>query len=164
MSVHELDGCRWSTRSVARWAACRRAGRPGATGHRESRGRCNWRHTPWGASLGAGRADHPGFGTGRPWSTIGIRDASLCHGSAGVLHILSLVARDATSPAAVEPLIRLVRAHLDTFVDPESRFDVRTVRAHWAGVLDGAAGVALVLRGTPPAATTLTWDAALLLA
>ncbi|MFG1885873.1 lanthionine synthetase C family protein [Micromonospora sp. NPDC049102] len=100
----------------------------------------------------------------RPWSTTGIRDASLCHGSAGVLHVLSLVARDAASPTAIEPLTRRVRAHLNTFVDPESRFDVRTTPAHWAGVLDGAAGVALVLRGTPPAATTLTWDAALLLA
>ncbi|MFE2070005.1 lanthionine synthetase C family protein [Streptomyces sp. NPDC059467] len=110
--------------------------------------------------------EHAGLATlgaalSRPWETTGIRDPSLCHGSAGVLHIVNLVARDAASPVGFRT--SELHDHLSTFADFGSRFGVRTTPPDRAGFLEGAAGVALALRGAGPVTEKLTWDAALML-
>ncbi|KAB1937333.1 hypothetical protein F8271_19335 [Micromonospora sp. ALFpr18c] len=64
---------------------------------------------------------------------------------------------------AAEPFTARLREHLHAFAEPESMFAVRTVPADWAGLLDGAAGVALALGGTSPGGPVLSWDGALLL-
>ena len=102
----------------------------------------------------------------RPWAATGIRDASLCHGSAGVLHIVRLVDRDASSPGLLgaDEAVDQLSEHVRLFADAGSRFGVLTTPVGAAGLLEGAAGVVLAARGGPAAPpTSLGWDSALLL-
>ncbi|HWO61334.1 MAG TPA: lanthionine synthetase C family protein [Umezawaea sp.] len=93
----------------------------------------------------------------RPRARWGIRDASLCHGSAGVLHATALVlGRDAdVLPDLCEHLLA-----------QRDRHTVITVPPNRPGFLDGSAGTLLALHDylTPTSSTTLLpWSAALVL-
>ncbi|GAA5165952.1 lanthionine synthetase C family protein [Amycolatopsis dongchuanensis] len=93
----------------------------------------------------------------RPWEHWGIRDASLCHGSAGALHATALVlGREA------EALPRLC----DHLLSQREGDAVVTVPPNRPGFLDGTAGTLLALHehlnpSSSPA--RLPWSAALLL-
>ncbi len=93
----------------------------------------------------------------RPRETWGIRDASLCHGSAGVLHATALVlGRDAD----VLPDL------CDHLLAQRDRHTVITVPPNRPGLLDGTAGTLLALHDhlTPaPPTASLPWNAALVL-
>jgi len=101
--------------------------------------------------------------TRRPVATLGVLDAGLCHGWAGLLHLVQRTGTESGSPellAAADTMAeRVVAAH-----DPDSAFGFRTERSDdSAGFLEGAAGIALALLGwlgTPASG----WDAALLAA
>lgn len=93
-------------------------------------------------------------------------DASLCHGTAGVLHLCRLMARDYPAEGfdvAAQRMAGLTVAAFDpsarygfTFVAPD-----RPTREDRSGFLDGAAGVALALDAYVHDATPRTgWDAA----
>jgi hypothetical protein len=96
-------------------------------------------------------------------------DYSLCHGWAGLLHLLWRVHRDATRSRLGALVPRLARRVLDGFEDQAPfgyRYTARVrVAPERAGFLEGAAGVALALRcfatDTAPASH---WDRALLVA
>jgi hypothetical protein len=89
---------------------------------------------------------------------LGIKDASLCHGSAGVLHIAALVlGRDAD-------VLPVLREHL---LAQRVSGTLITRPADRPGLLDGAAGTILALHdhlspSAPP--SRLSWSAALLVA
>lgn len=93
----------------------------------------------------------------RPWTQWGIRDASLCHGSAGVLHAVTLILGwDAdVLPMLYEHL--LAQRDGDTLItQPPNR----------PGLLDGVAGTILALHDhlAPSASPArLPWSAALVL-
>ncbi|MFD9697566.1 lanthionine synthetase C family protein [Lentzea sp. NPDC059081] len=93
----------------------------------------------------------------RPRARWGIKDASLCHGSAGVLHATALVlGRDAD----VLPEL------CDHLLSQRDRHTVVTVPPNRPGFLDGAAGTLLALHehlAPEPPAASLPWDAALVL-
>jgi hypothetical protein len=102
-----------------------------------------------------------------------IRDGSLCHGFAGLLHIAARAAGDALDPrlaACVRNLLNTVVQDADADADAEvPRGDgPRPVSAGFVsgdvGLLEGAAGYALALHsahlGTPPASG---WDSCLLI-
>ncbi|HUQ54669.1 lanthionine synthetase C family protein [Lentzea sp.] len=93
----------------------------------------------------------------RPRERWGIRDASLCHGSAGVLHATALVlGRDAD----VLPEL------CDHLLAQRVQHTVVTVPPNRPGFLDGSAGTLLALHDhlTPvPSTAALPWDAALVL-
>lgn len=103
----------------------------------------------------------------------GVRDATLCHGWAGLLHITALVARDAGDPelaAACGPLADRLAACFDPgsalgFRFPAPPGATFPWAADRAGLLDGAAGAVLALhayaRGGLPATP---WDRYLLVA
>jgi len=86
-----------------------------------------------------------------------MKDASLCHGSAGVLHATALVlGRDAD----VLPDL------CDHLLAQRVQHTVVTVPPNRPGFLDGSAGTLLALHDhlTPsPSAASLPWDAALVL-
>ncbi|MEU6719045.1 lanthionine synthetase C family protein [Nonomuraea sp. NPDC046802] len=106
----------------------------------------------------------------RPWDTWGMVDAGLCHGWAGMLHITSRVARESGDTTLLEAADGLARRVVDAF-RPQSPFgfeyaatDGAEAAPDRAGLLEGAAGIALALHchagGEPP---STGWDAALLL-
>jgi hypothetical protein len=85
-----------------------------------------------------------------------LRDASLCHGWAGLVHTVRRVAADATSPDLAAQLdhlrVRLVD-HLDRHGLPDHD-----------GLLEGTTGICLVLDDASDAPSAPPWDACLLLA
>lgn len=93
----------------------------------------------------------------RPRERWGIRDASLCHGSAGVLHATALVlGADADELPAL----------CDHLLDQRDGHTVVTVPPGRPGFLDGAAGTFLALHdhlARELSAAPLPWDAALVL-
>jgi hypothetical protein len=93
----------------------------------------------------------------RPRSRWGIRDASLCHGSAGVLHATALVlGRDAD----------VLPGLCDHLLAQRDQHTVITVPPNRPGFLDGSAGTLLALHDylTPASSTApLPWNAALVL-
>ncbi|MFD5830968.1 lanthionine synthetase C family protein [Lentzea sp. NPDC060358] len=92
----------------------------------------------------------------RPRERWGIRDASLCHGSAGVLHATALVlGRDAD----------VLPGLCDHLLSQRERHTVVTVPPRRPGFLDGAAGTLLALHDhlTPLGPGPLPWHAALAL-
>ncbi|MCS7479669.1 lanthionine synthetase C family protein [Umezawaea endophytica] len=93
----------------------------------------------------------------RPQDQWGIKDASLCHGSAGVLHATALVlGRDAD----------VLPALCDHLLAQRDRHTVITVPPNRPGFLDGSAGTLLALHDylTPaPSTASLPWNAALVL-
>jgi hypothetical protein len=102
----------------------------------------------------------------RPASVRRVDSPTVCHGVAGLLQVTLRFANECRSPmfvdAARDLTARLVDAH-----EPASRFGYRNLesnggRVDHPGLLDGAAGVALVLLA---AATPVepTWDRVLLL-
>ncbi|MFD2420487.1 lanthionine synthetase C family protein [Amycolatopsis pigmentata] len=94
----------------------------------------------------------------RPWERLGIRDASLCHGSAGVLHATTLVLG---READVLPML------CDHLLSQRDGHTVVTVPPNRPGFLDGTAGTLLALHdhlNPSSSAARLPWSAALLLA
>jgi hypothetical protein len=89
----------------------------------------------------------------RPWEHSGIRDAGLCHGSAGVLTATALIA-EATADAELHERLAALRAHATQGAVPGERL----------GLLDGLTGTVLALRATVDPVTEPAWPAALLLA
>jgi lantibiotic modifying enzyme len=99
-----------------------------------------------------------------------IKDYALCHGWSGVLHVVLRIAHDENDPAYFALADRLAGRVLAGF-DPSASFGFRYQHAlaprelDRPGLLEGAAGIALVLHsyaaGQPP---RTPWDAALLLA
>jgi lantibiotic biosynthesis protein len=85
-----------------------------------------------------------------------LRDASLCHGWAGLVHTVFRVAADATTPDLAAPLdhlrVRLVD-HLDRYGLPDHD-----------GLLEGTTGIRLVLDDPSDVPPAPPWDACLLLA
>jgi lantibiotic biosynthesis protein len=79
-----------------------------------------------------------------------IRDAGLCHGAAGLLHVTRHVARDARSEALLGHLTRL---HVLLY---------RQRPAGHPGLLEGDTGLDLVLLANRAAVTASGWDACLL--
>lgn len=97
----------------------------------------------------------------------GIVDASLCHGAAGLLHITTTIAEDSGDPgllAALPGLAGLVLEYFEEDIPFGFRFHDKEVDAveDRAGLLEGAAGVALALKRFAGASPS-TWDTALLL-
>jgi hypothetical protein len=98
-----------------------------------------------------------------------VTNPGLCHGAAGLLHVTTRVARDSGDEALLAHLPGLAERVLAQH-DGEAAYGFRRHRsADLAGILEGAAGVALALRhfadGAPGEAPgrELHWDAALLL-
>jgi hypothetical protein len=99
---------------------------------------------------------------------LGVHDAGLCHGWAGLLHITRLIAMDANDTGLLHASTRLADRILGCY-DEQAPFGFRASMAPMpetadlAGFLEGAAGVVLALLsfadGTRPATG---WDAALL--
>ncbi|RLU79699.1 lanthionine synthetase C family protein [Streptomyces griseocarneus] len=116
----------------------------------------------------------------RPREEWGLRDAMICHGTAGLLQIVTRVAHDSGDvrlSAWTERLTDEVMAHHDPAAafafpstPPPGAVQGTGERQAWArdraGFLEGAAGTALALFGRvePGAGGTLPWDAALLIA
>jgi hypothetical protein len=103
----------------------------------------------------------------RPIAERRIDSPTFCHGVAGLLAIATRFARETGAPLFVEESERLVQQILDAF-QPDSRLGFRNIeyrnnQTDQPGLLDGAAGVAIVLLA---AATGVepTWDRAFLLA
>ncbi|MDG4760195.1 lantibiotic dehydratase [Micromonospora sp. WMMD710] len=118
------------------------------------------------AGLGAGGTHHPRRGAGPPLGdNRHPRPLLLPRLGGGSAHPEPRDPRRglAGDRRAAEPFTARLREHLHAFAEPESMIAVRTVPADWAGLLDGAAGVALALGGTSPGGPVLRWDGALLL-
>jgi hypothetical protein len=107
---------------------------------------------------------------GRPAEQRGIADAGLCHGSAGLLRLTTLLVRDADELTA-RPLataLPTLTADLLARADPAHPYLwAAPGPLHRPGFLDGAAGAGLALLGSTPDAglpldVGLPWDAALL--
>jgi hypothetical protein len=103
----------------------------------------------------------------RPVPARMIDSPTFCHGVAGLLAIALRFARDTGAPSFVDASRTLTAQLLDAF-RPDSRIGFRNIELRGnetdqPGLLDGAAGVALVLLA---AATNVepTWDRAFLLA
>ncbi|NDU73748.1 Lanthionine biosynthesis cyclase LanC [Actinomadura sp. DSM 109109] len=82
-------------------------------------------------------------------------DLSLCHGFAGLAHIVQLAAADAITPGLRECLPRLL-APIETTAP-------NTLMAGSAGLLEGAAGVALALLAQVNGGTLSGWDSCFLI-
>jgi lantibiotic biosynthesis protein len=106
----------------------------------------------------------------RPEASYGAADAGFCHGWAGLLHITWRLGRDA-GDADVLAATHRIAEHVLASYDPEAPFGFRATSADstetvdLAGLLEGAAGVALALHtfatGKEPASG---WDEAFLVA
>ena len=99
----------------------------------------------------------------RPVAGLGVVDAGLCHGWAGLLHLVSRTGRES---GAVELLAAAdhLAAHVLAAHDPDSAFGFRAHgTSDTGGFLEGAAGIALALLGWLDAPAS-GWDAALLAA
>lgn len=104
----------------------------------------------------------------RPGTEWGVHDASLCHGWAGLLRIVTRMAHDCPD-AGLEPAVDHLAAQTLSAFDTDSPFGFRQhlpsgAPAGRPGFLEGAAGTALALhgyaRGAPP---RTPWETALLL-
>jgi hypothetical protein len=127
----------------------------------------------WLAGAASGRSDYRDLAVAamtavfeRPVANRRIDSPTLCHGVAGLLQITLRFARDgagaAFSAAARELTGQLLAAH-----EPESRFGYRDLqprglRIDNPGLLEGAAGVALVLLGAGSSVEPV-WDRVLML-
>ncbi|MEU1376909.1 lanthionine synthetase C family protein [Streptomyces triculaminicus] len=103
----------------------------------------------------------------RPATDWGVHDASLCHGWAGLLQIVTLMARDCPD-AGLEPAVDHLAAQALSAFDAASPFGFRQYLPSGPvsrpGFLEGASGTALALHGYARAAPPRTpWEAALLL-
>lgn len=107
----------------------------------------------------------------RPEQLCGVRDACLCHGAAGLAHILNRLATDFEDEEIAESARRWFDRTLEMRTNGTGVGGFRTYRAgrdveaRWidhAGVLAGSSGIALALlsaiEGRPP-----VWDSAFLL-
>jgi hypothetical protein len=83
-------------------------------------------------------------------------DLSLCHGFAGLAHIVLLTATDAITPGLRECLPRLLAPIESTAPD--------TLMTYGAGLLEGAAGVALALLAQVNGDALSGWDSCFLIA
>jgi hypothetical protein len=83
-------------------------------------------------------------------------DLSLCHGFAGLAHIVQLTATDAITPGLRECLPRLLAPIESTAPD--------TLMTYGAGLLEGAAGVALALLAQVNGDALSGWDSCFLIA
>jgi lantibiotic modifying enzyme len=102
----------------------------------------------------------------RPGASLGVEAPTFCHGQAGLLHITLRMAADSSSDELTLAAGSLAGRLVGSF-EPESSFGYRNIepggnRTEQPGMLEGAAGVALVLLA---AATPLppTWDRMFLL-
>lgn len=105
-----------------------------------------------------------------PRSQWGILDTGLCHGWAGVLHLLGFFADGPHSTAVRVARDAIAATITDTF-DPDTRYGHRVAfeeclaGGDYPGLLEGAAGVALALDDYAHGAHgRFPWDAALLVA
>ncbi len=128
----------------------------------------------WLAGRALGRSDYCDLSVSamdavfrRPISARMIDSPTFCHGVSGLLAIALRFARDTGLPQFVEASQALVAQVLDAF-QPDSllgfrNLEIRDHQTDQPGLLDGAAGVAVVLLA---AATDVepTWDRAFLLA
>ncbi|HEY4376478.1 MAG TPA: lanthionine synthetase C family protein [Acidimicrobiales bacterium] len=101
-----------------------------------------------------------------PAQRSGMSDASLCHGYAGLAHLATVVAADA-SPTLAERLRAIVPGLLDAVAlgQHDAVTSAATLASSDPGLLEGASGTALAILG----ATTWTpsrtgWDTCLLIA
>jgi len=102
----------------------------------------------------------------RPASERGVSAPTLCHGVGGLLAVVLRFASDTRRPALIEGARALCGELLDAY-EPETLLGFRDielggVRVDRPGVLDGAAGVALVLLAAATK-TEPTWDRLFLL-
>ncbi|MEV0734154.1 lanthionine synthetase C family protein [Polymorphospora sp. NPDC050346] len=89
-----------------------------------------------------------------------VTDRSLCHGTAGLLHLARVAAADAASPDLAEVPRRLLTTLLD---DPGST-PVALLGGGDIGLLEGAAGVALALHTAYAGTAAVSgWDSCLLI-
>lgn len=99
----------------------------------------------------------------RPVADLGVEDAGLCHGWAGLLHLVLRTGRESGSPRLLAAADRLAARVVDAH-EPDSAFGFRARGTDdTAGFLEGAAGTALALLGWLGAPAS-GWDAALLVA
>ncbi|MES4904324.1 MULTISPECIES: lanthionine synthetase C family protein [unclassified Streptomyces] len=97
-----------------------------------------------------------------------VADFSLCHGWAGILHIVRCMAVDTDDPELASATGRLAAHVLEGF-DPATPFgyqdkSIVPVEADRPGFLQGAAGIALALHGFATDRPSVTrWEAALML-
>lgn len=86
---------------------------------------------------------------GRPISRHGISSPTFCHGAAGLLHITVRFANDTSTPqlfeAAATILEKLLMSFSEETVFGYRAYDAEARLVDSAGLLDGAAGIALVL-------------------
>jgi lantibiotic modifying enzyme len=107
---------------------------------------------------------------GRPGEEWRIHDGSLCHGASGLLHVTATIAESSGDAYLLGCLDHLVGQVIKLF-DPNTPFGFRYTDAHRrpvenrAGMLEGAAGIALALThiATPAPNHAVPWDSALLL-
>ncbi|MEU9116840.1 lanthionine synthetase C family protein [Streptomyces sp. NPDC048483] len=112
-------------------------------------------------------------GTALEQSLHTVTDSSVCHGWAGLLHIVGLMARDGDDPRPAERLPTLASSLLAAY-DPDLPFGYRYERPqlsaglrqapHRAGFLDGSAGIALALHAYANGGCASPWHTALLVA
>ncbi|TCO62193.1 lanthionine synthetase C family protein [Actinocrispum wychmicini] len=99
----------------------------------------------------------------RPLHSHAVTDAGLCHGWAGLLHLVLGTGRDTGAPELLAAADRIAARVLEVY-DPDSAFGFRVDGTDdTAGFLEGAAGVALALLGWLGEPRS-GWDAALLAA
>ncbi|MFJ9361447.1 lanthionine synthetase C family protein [Streptomyces mirabilis] len=105
-----------------------------------------------------------------PRQEWGITDMGLCHGWAGVLHLLGYF-RDGENAAEVEHAMADIATIVVDGFDPTAEFGYRVAfddgsrGGDYPGLLEGAAGIALALDSyTRGASRTFPWDAAFLTA
>ncbi|MCB5908453.1 lanthionine synthetase C family protein [Streptomyces pinistramenti] len=98
-----------------------------------------------------------------------VHDQAICHGWAGLLHIAWRTARDSGDPHLAARLPRLASPILAAYDDAHPLGFLHSspytdLAPHRAGLLDGAAGIALALHAYATNTSPATpWDAALLL-
>ena len=156
-----LTGCKESTSAVAPARAAWCYGPPGVA------------RALWLAGVATGRSDYRDLALAamtavfeRPIPNRRIDAPTLCHGVAGLLQVTLRFARDGAgeifATAAQELTAQLLDAH-----EPDSRFGYRDLkpsgqRTDNPGLLEGAAGVALVLLAAATPAEPI-WDRILML-
>jgi class I lanthipeptide synthase len=152
----------------------------GSGTRRDPAGRTAWCYGPPGAARALGMAgavlDSPGYARlaaellvgslAQPARVAQLETPSFCHGVAGVLQIAARMATETGEPRLAVLVPELCEWLLDRF-EPDSRFGFQALgprgdRADVPGLLDGAAGVGLVLLSVANP-TEPRWDRAFLL-